>query len=63
MKSAEVEVAISSSIKQGYRFNKKIFEVNTHLSKLVGEHKLGFLDNSNIGFLGDFAMAIPFRKK
>ena len=36
-------------IKRGEGFNNKAFKVNRYLSKMVGEHELGFVDNINIG--------------
>ena len=48
MKSADNEVLISSLIKRGDGFNNKTFQVNKYLYEMVGEHELGFLDNSNI---------------
>ena len=48
MKSADNEVVISSLIKRGDGFNNKTFQVNKYLYEMVGEHELGFLDNSNI---------------
>ena len=34
--------------KRGDGFNNEAFEVNKYLSKMVGKHELGFVDNSNI---------------